>query len=45
MYRGQGSFLKVYPKDVSRSYPKGIVNFVIYAKPSLLQFSNNASNL
>jgi hypothetical protein len=45
MYHGEGSFLKVYPKDVSRSYPDGKINFVIYSKPSLVQFSNSSSGV
>lgn len=45
MYHGEGSFLKVYARDVSRSYPEGKVNFIIYPKDSLLKFSSNASSL
>jgi hypothetical protein len=45
MYHGESSFLKVYPRDVSRSYLDGKVNFVIYSKPSMLKFSTNASSL
>lgn len=43
MYHGEGSFLKVYPRDVSRSYPEGKINFVIYSKASMIKFSSNAS--
>jgi hypothetical protein len=42
MYHGEGSFLKVYPRDVSRNYPEGKMHFVIYSKPSTIQFSSNS---
>jgi hypothetical protein len=45
MYHGEGSFLKVYPREVSRHYPEGRLNFVVYAKPSVLQFRSNDSSL
>jgi len=45
MYHGEGSFLKVYPREVSRAYAGGVLNFVVYAKPSLLKFSSNSSGL
>lgn len=45
MYHGEGSFLKVYPRDVSRSYPEGKISFVIYSKPSLVQFSSSSSGV
>jgi hypothetical protein len=45
MYHGEGSFLKVYPRDVSRHYPEGKIYFVIYAKPSMVRFSNNTSTV
>lgn len=45
MYHGEGSFLKVYPRDISRHYPEGKLNFVIYSKPSLIQFSSNTSSV
>jgi hypothetical protein len=41
MYHGEGSFLKVYPRDVSRSHPSGKVHFVVYSKPSMMRFSSN----
>jgi hypothetical protein len=41
LYHGEGSFLKVYPRAVSRGYPEGYLNFVIYSKPSLLQYNNH----
>jgi hypothetical protein len=43
LYHGEGSFLKLYPREVSRNYPERKVNFVVYAKPSVLQFSNYCS--
>jgi len=43
MYHGEASFLKIYSREVSRSYVDGKLNFVIYSKPSLLKFSNNSS--
>lgn len=43
LYHGEGAFLKVYPREVSRSYPSGKLNFLIYAKQSVLRFSNNNS--
>jgi hypothetical protein len=45
MYHGEGSFLKIYPREVSRSYPAGKLNFVIYSKQSMLSFSSNSSSL
>ena len=45
LYHGEGSFLKIYPREVSRPYPEGKLNFVIYAKPSVLQFTSNSSSL
>jgi len=45
MYHGEGAFLKVYPRDVSRVYPEGKLNFVVYSKPSMLKFTSNASSL
>ena len=45
LYHGEGSFLKIYPREVSRPYSEGKLNFVIYAKPSVLQFTSNSSSL
>jgi hypothetical protein len=45
MYHGEGSFLKVFPRDVSRNYAEGKINFVIYSKPSLIQFSSSSSGV
>lgn len=45
MYHGEGSFLKVYPRDVSRNYSEGKINFIIYSKPSLVKFSSSSSGV
>jgi len=45
MYHGEASFLKVYPREVSRGFAGGKLNFVVYTKPSLLKFSSNSSGL
>lgn len=43
LYHGEGSFMKVYPREVSRSYPEGKVNFIIYCKSSMVKFSTSSS--
>ena len=45
LYHGESSFQKIYPRDVSRQFEHGKVNMVIYAKPSLIQFSSSANTL
>lgn len=35
----------MYPREVSRSYETGKLNFLIYAKSSVLRFSSNNSLL
>jgi hypothetical protein len=45
LYHGEAAFLKVYPRDVSRSYPEGKLNFVIYSKSSMVKFSSSANSL
>ena len=45
LYHGEGSFVRVFPRDVSRTFPNGKVCLVIYAKPSSLRFSSNAITL
>lgn len=45
MYHGEGSFLKVYPRDVSRHHPSGKVHFVIYSKPSMIKFSSSSNGV
>lgn len=36
LYKGEAWFEKIYARDVSRAYPDGKVNLVIYAKPSAI---------
>ena len=43
LYKGEASFVKLYARDVSRSYVNGKVNLVVYAKPSTLLYSNSNS--
>lgn len=43
LYNGEASFLKLYARDVSRSYRDGKVNIVIYPKPSTLVYSSSGS--
>jgi hypothetical protein len=45
LYHGEVVFQKIYPRDVSRAYPEGKVNMVIYPKPSLVQFSSMSSSV
>ena len=45
MYHGEGAFLKAYPRQITRHYPEGKLNFVVYSKPSILKFSNNLSSV
>ena len=45
LYHGQASFLKIYPRDVSRQFENGKVDIIIYPKPSLIQFSTSADML
>lgn len=45
LYHGEAAFRKIYSREVSRKHPGGRLNFVVYAKPSLLQFSTNSSYL
>lgn len=43
LYKGEASFSKIYARDVSRIYPEGKVNLVIYTKPSTLIYTGNSS--
>ena len=43
MYHGYAEFNKIYTKDISRTYPNGNVNIVIYAKPSSLIYDGITS--
>jgi hypothetical protein len=45
LYHGQGNYCKIYPRDVSRYYENGKINFVVYPKPSMLHYSGNNSAL
>ena len=45
LYHGESNYSKIYPRDVSRSYEGGKVNFVVYPKPSMLYYSSNTSSL
>lgn len=45
MYHGEGSFLKVYPRDVSRHHPCGKVHFVVYSKPSMIKFTSSSNGV
>lgn len=36
--------MKLYARDVSRIYPQGKVNLVIYAKPYALKYAGSSSS-
>lgn len=36
LYHGQAEFNKIYTKDISRTFPNGRLNIIVYAKPSML---------
>lgn len=36
LYRGEAEFKKIYPSDISRGFPGGKVNLVIYPRSSVL---------
>lgn len=40
LYNGEGSFAKIYARDVSRNYQDGRINIVIYSKPTTLMYSH-----
>lgn len=42
LYHGEASFLKIYPRDVSRQFENGKIDIIIYPKPSLIKFSTEA---
>lgn len=44
LYKGEASFAKLYARDVSRVYPEGKINLVIYSKPSTLRYSGSSPN-
>jgi len=41
LYKGEAAFAKIYARDVSRVYPEGKINLVIYSKPSALLYSGS----
>lgn len=41
LYKGEASFAKIYAREVSRVYPEGKINLVIYTKPSTLLYSGS----
>lgn len=43
LYHGEADFRKIYPRDVTRHFKGGRINLVIYAKPSVLTFTGDAS--
>lgn len=43
LYKGEASLVKLYARDVSRIYPEGKVNLVIYTKPSTLKYAGSSS--
>ena len=43
LYHGEAEFNKIYTKDISRTFPNGTVNIVIYAKPSALIYDGLTS--
>lgn len=45
LYHGEAGFVKIYPRDVSRSFPNGKIHLIVYPKPSLLKFHSSATNL
>lgn len=36
LYHGEAEFNKIYTKDISRTFPNGRLNIVVYTKPSIL---------
>lgn len=45
LYHGEATYSKIYPRDVSRKYEGGKVNFVVYTKPSMLHYATSNSML
>lgn len=43
LYHGEAMFNKIYTKDISRTFPNGRVNIVVYAKPSILIYDGLTS--
>jgi len=36
LYHGSAEFNKIYTRDISRTFPNGRLNLIVYAKPSML---------
>eukprot|EP00178_Gracilaria_changii_P009101 TRINITY_DN26922_c0_g1_i1.p1 TRINITY_DN26922_c0_g1~~TRINITY_DN26922_c0_g1_i1.p1 ORF type:complete len:108 (-),score=10.10 TRINITY_DN26922_c0_g1_i1:22-345(-) len=45
LYHGETSFLKIYFREISKKYPRNILNLVVYVKPSILTFGANNSSI
>jgi len=43
LFRGSANFFKIYPKDVSRYFEGRKLNLVIYARPSIISYSDDLS--
>ena len=43
LYHGEAGFVKLAPRDVSRSLPGKVVNIVVYAKPSILKYAGQSA--
>ena len=37
--------MKIYSREISRYFPEGKLNFIIYPKASMLQFTSNNSSI
>ncbi len=45
LYHGQASYTKIYSRDVSRFYPNGKLNIVVYPKESALTYCQGSNSL
>lgn len=45
LYHGEAEFNKIYAKDISRTFTNGRLNFVVYAKPSMLIYNGVANGI
>lgn len=45
LYHGEGSYTKIYSRDVSRFYPDGKLNVVVYPKESALKYCQGSNGL
>ena len=41
LYEGQAALSKIYLRDISKPYPGGKINLVLYCKPSVLVYPGN----